>query len=135
LTVTSGSLDTVKTIVAVSLAGFGSGVLLDAVAENVMVPAVAGATNETFPVRLWPGGMSPSLQLQVFGVAEEIDTVTAGARSGPLFLTMKTNVGVEPERIVDVGGAIVVARSAEAKRERDERRSAAVMASDFMTES
>src|SRR5438045_2273380 len=43
----SGSADTVNTAVALLLAGFGSGVLLDAVPENVIVASVAGATNDT----------------------------------------------------------------------------------------
>src|SRR3954451_3307251 len=87
--VRSGSADTVNTIEAVLLDGFGSGVLLDAVAETVIVASVAGATKEMVLLRVCPGGISPKLQAHVFGSVEATDTVTALAVSGPSFRTCR----------------------------------------------
>jgi hypothetical protein len=62
-------------------------VVLDAVPEKVIVASDDGATNDTLPKRVCPDGMSPRLQLHMFGTVEEIDSVTAVAASGPLLRT------------------------------------------------
>src|SRR3954464_3057700 len=87
--VRSGSADTVNTTAALLLDGFGSGVVLDAVAEKVIVPSVAGATKEMVPPRVCPRGISPRLHAHVSGTFEAIDSVTAVAVSGPSFRTWK----------------------------------------------